>query len=418
MISYRDKKVTVVGLARSGAAAARLLNHLGARVTVTEEKHSPQLDRLAGELCREGIEVELGGHRRSVIADRDLVVLSPGVRMDAVPVAVARELGIEVVSELELAWTVCPATVIAITGTNGKTTTTTLVGEVLKKSGRRVFVLGNIGTPFCAHVLEMKAGDVVSLEVSSFQLEAIRSFRPHVAVLLNLTPDHLDRYRGVPEYLEAKKRIYMNQGREDWLILNETDDVLKSLERQAPSRVIFFGKTPQDAVFNQNQQAVLAVAGAIGVDRGTCLEVFRDFKGVEHRMELVRDFDGVEYINDSKATNIDSTMWALRNVTKPVVLIAGGRDKGSDFSSLGNLVKQKVRCVVLVGEASDRIASAWKDVVPLERVARFEDAVSRARQLAQKGECVLFSPMCKSFDMFTDYEHRGRTFKELVGRLK
>ncbi len=418
MISYQGKKVTVVGLARSGLAAARLLKKCGADVTVTEAKRSEQLERLVRELGEEGVVVEIGGHSRETVRGRDLLVLSPGVRPDALPVVWAGEEHIDVVSELELAASVCPATIIAITGTNGKTTTTTLVGEVLKAAGRKVFVLGNIGTPFSAHVLEIKKGDFVSLEVSSFQLETIRGFHPHLAAILNLTPDHLDRYRDVAEYLEAKKRIYMNQDRGDWLILNETDEALRTLADTAPARVLFFGKNPQDAGFDQNQQAVLAVAAALGLDRRVCLEVFRNFKGVEHRMEFVRTLDGVEYLNDSKATNIDSTVWALRNVKKPVVLIAGGRDKGSDFGSIADLVCQKVKFVVLVGEASDRIAAAWRSIVPLEQAATFEQAVQSARQHARTGDYVLFSPMCKSFDMFTDYEHRGRTFKELVGRLK
>jgi len=417
MISYRDKKVTVVGLARSGLAAARLLKKLGADVTVTEEKRSDQHERLARELVEEGVAVELGRHGRAAVAGRDLLVLSPGVRPDALPVVWAGEEHIEIVSELELAASVCPATIVAITGTNGKTTTTTLVGEVLKTAGRRAFVLGNIGTPFSAHALEMKKGDYVSLEVSSFQLETIHAFHPRVAVILNLTPDHLDRYRDVAGYLEAKKRVYANQDRADWLILNETDTALRALAAEAPARVLFFGKNAQDAEFDQNQQAVLAVAAALGLDRRVCLEVFKNFKGVEHRMEFVGVLDGVEYLNDSKATNIDSTVWALRNIKKPVVLIAGGRDKGSDFASIGELVRQKVKFVVLVGEASDRIAAAWHGIVPLEQVATFEQAVRCARQHTRTGDCVLFSPMCKSFDMFTDYEHRGRTFKEIVGRL-
>lgn len=418
MKSYRDKKVTVVGLARSGLAAAGLLKRLGAEVTVTEEKISEGLERLALEFGKEGIAVELGEHSRAAVRGRDFLVLSPGVKPDALPVVWAGQEHIEIISELELASSVCPATIIAITGTNGKTTTTTLVGEVLKASGRKAFILGNIGTPFSSCVLEMKKDDYVSLEVSSFQLEAIRSFHPRVAVILNLTPDHLDRYRDVPEYLEAKKRIYMNQDRQDWLVLNETDEALKTLAGQAPSGVLFFGKNSQDADFDQNQQAVLAVSAALGIDRRVCMEVFKDFKGVEHRMEFVRVFDGVEYVNDSKATNIDSTVWALRNAKKPVVLIAGGRDKGSDFMSIADLVRKKVRFVVLLGEASDRIAAAWHHILPLEQATSFEQAVQSARQHARAGECVLFSPMCKSFDMFTDYEHRGRTFKELVHKLK
>jgi UDP-N-acetylmuramoylalanine--D-glutamate ligase len=221
----------------------------------------------------------------------------------------------------------------------------------------------------------------------------------------------------VAEYLEAKKRIFMNQDETDWLVLNHGDEALRGLGAEAASRVIFFNKEASEGAFNQNQLAVLAVAQALGVDRQICLEVFRRFRGVEHRMELVRTLRGVDFINDSKATNIDSTVWALNNISKRAVLIAGGRDKGSDFGSLRELVARKVRVAVLVGEASDRIAQAWEGTVPVKQVGSFEEAVTAASREAREGEIVLLSPMCKSFDLFTDYEHRGRTFKDLVSRL-
>ncbi|MFA5038473.1 MAG: Mur ligase family protein [Candidatus Omnitrophota bacterium] len=418
MMSYKNKKVTVVGLARSGVAASRLLCSLGARVFVTEEKSSPELVKLSRDLKKEGMGVELAGHTRDCVEGCDVMVLSPGVRPDSAPVAWAGQAGIPVISEIELAWSVCRATVIAVSGTNGKTTTTTLIAEILKSAGRTCYALGNIGTPFSSKVVEMKEGDYVSLEVSSFQLEFIRSFKPRVALILNMTPDHLDRYKSVEEYLNAKKRIFMNQTKDDWLILNETDEALKKAAGQARSRVLFFGKAGvEDAGMNQNQQAVLAAARALDVERKTVLSVFRDFKGVEHRLEFVRDLNGVTFINDSKATNIDSTVWALNNMKKPVILIAGGRDKGSDFSSIVQLIGQKVKFAVLVGEAASRIALAWKGAVPFETVSSFPEAVRLARTQAESGDCVLFSPMCKSFDMFTDYEHRGRTFKEIVAGL-
>lgn len=417
MMIYANKKITVVGLARSGVAAALLLKKCKARVSVTEAGHSSTLSKLASELKDEGISVEIGGHTRAFIEGRDFVVISPGVRLDAKPVKWAKDSGIEVMSEIELASSLCPAPIIAITGTNGKTTTTTLVGEIIKASGKRAHVLGNIGTPFSRHVQEIRQDDFVSLEVSSFQLEAIKNFHPKVAVILNVTPDHLDRYRDVAEYLEAKKRIFCNQGPDDYLVLNYGDEALRVLADDTKAKVLFFNKDEADAHFNQNQLAVLAVAQALGISRDICLGVFKNFKGVEHRMEFVRDVRGIEFINDSKATNIDSTIWALKNIRKPAVLIAGGRDKGSDFGSLRDLVKQKIKCAVLVGEASDRIAQAWKDVLPLERVQTFPEAVVKAYEKAKSGDCVLFSPMCKSFDMFTDYEHRGRTFKELVNKL-
>lgn len=417
MTSYKNKKVTVVGMARSGMAAARLLKELGADVWVTEKNKTPQIERAAGELKKIDVKCETGEHTRSFVQGRDLLIASPGVRFDAEPLRWAMETGIEIISEIELASSVCPATIIAITGTNGKTTTTALTGEVLKAAGACVYVLGNIGTPFSQHVLSMVPGDFVSLEVSSFQLESIRHFHPKVAVILNVTPDHLDRYKDVEEYFLAKKRVTMNQGKEDWLILNYGDELLRKLSLKARSKVLFFNKDKSEGDFNQNQLAVLAVAKALKVPRKICLGVFKDFKGVEHRMEFVRGLKGINFINDSKATNIDSTVWALKNIDRPAVLIAGGRDKGSDFGSIIPLVREKVHFAVLVGESSERISRAWQGVLPVEQVKTFGEAVALAYQRARSGDCVLFSPMCKSFDMFTDYEHRGRTFKELVNRL-
>ena len=417
MKSYKNLKVTVVGLARSGMAAARLLKESGALVSLMEKNSTPVLEKLAAQLKAEGIGVELGPHSRSFIEGRNCIVISPGVRLDSDPVKWARESGIEVISEIELAFSFCQAPVIAITGTNGKTTTTTLIGEVIKASGVKAHVLGNIGTPFSSAVLSIRKEDFVSLEVSSFQLEAIKDFKPKIAVILNLTPDHLDRYKDVGEYLEAKRRIYMNQDKDDSLILNYGDNALRKTATEAKSKVVFFNKEEWEKDFDQNQMSVLAVAEALGIKRSVCLEVFKKFKGVEHRMEFVRELLGIEFINDSKATNIDSTAWALKNIRRPAVLIAGGRDKGSDFASIKDLVKDKVREVVLAGEASDRIAAAWDGVVPICRVKTFPEAVTVAYRKARPGEMVLFSPMCKSFDMFTDYEHRGRVFKEIVGKL-
>ncbi|HAJ56930.1 MAG TPA: UDP-N-acetylmuramoyl-L-alanine--D-glutamate ligase [Candidatus Omnitrophica bacterium] len=417
-MKYKNKKVTVVGLARSGIAAAHLLKSLGAQVSVTEKNASPALEDTAAGLRAEGIAVELGGHSPDFMEGCGLVVISPGVRLDSEPVIWAKGHGIDCIGEIELAAEFCPAPVIAITGTNGKTTTTTLVGEVIKAGGKMAHVAGNIGMPFSSIVSGVHKEDLVSLEVSSFQLEAIKDFHPKISVILNLTPDHLDRYGSMEEYLAAKKRIFLNQGPDDHLVLNYGDEALRNIAEESPAKVVFFNKDASEEGFDQNQMAVLAVAGILGISRQACLEVFRGFKGVEHRMEFVRGLKGIEFINDSKATNIDSTIWALNNIKKPAVLIAGGRDKGSDFFSLARLVKQKIRYAVLVGEASERIAAAWEGILPVERVRTFPEAVQAAYRSAKAGEIVLFSPMCKSFDMFTDYEHRGRTFKELVNQLK
>lgn len=417
-LDYKNKKISVVGLARSGIAAANFLKFLGAQVAVTEKNISPALEKEAAKLRGQGVAVELGGHSIGFIDGSSLLVISPGVRLDSEPVIWAKSHGIGCISEIELAAGFCPAPIIAITGTNGKTTTTTLVGEVIKASGKKAHVAGNIGTPFSSIVSGVCKEDIVSLEVSSFQLEAIKDFHPAVSVMLNITPDHMDRYGSMEEYLAAKKRIFLNQGPENHLVVNYGDDALRNAARECKAQVVFFNKGASEDGLDQNQMAVLAVAGILGVSREVCLEVFRGFKGVEHRMEFVRNLNGIEFINDSKATNIDSTIWALRNIKRPAVLIAGGRDKGSDFSSLRDLLKQKIRCAVLIGEAGSKIASAWEGILPVEFAGTFQEAVQAAYNQARAGEIVLFSPMCKSFDMFTDYEHRGRVFKELVNRLK
>lgn len=414
---FRGKKITVVGLGRSGLSAAKLLKIKEAQVSVTEGARSLDLEAAAQQLKVLGVDVELGVHSRRFIEGRDMIVVSPGVRYDALPCLRAREMGIEIISEIELAFLCCPATIIAITGTNGKTTTTTLVSKIINASGAKAYCVGNIGTPFAQEVLGMNQGDFVSLEVSSFQLEKIKKFHPKVAVILNVTPDHMDRYADMEEYRGAKERIFMNQSSEDWLIVNGGDPVLKKMAQKAGSRVVFFDRSEYSKEFNQNQLAVLAVAKVLGIKEDVVLNVFKDFKGVEHRMEHVGEVEGIEFINDSKATNIDSTIWALHNIKKPAVLIAGGRDKGSDFFSLRELVRQKVKSVVLIGEASERIYQAWEDVLHCQKARGLEEAVKWAYHNAKAGECVLFSPMCKSFDMFTNYEHRGCVFKDIVNRL-
>lgn len=417
MSLFQGKKITVIGLGRSGLSAAKLLREKGACVSVSDGGNTCRYKSASEELKSLGIDVELGCHNRCFIEGRDMIVVSPGVGPNALPCLWAQELGVEIISEIELGFLCCPATIIAITGTNGKTTTTTLVFEVLRASGKRAYCAGNIGTPFTQEVLVMKQGDYVSLEVSSFQLEKIRKFRPKVSVILNVTPDHMDRYASMEEYCAAKKRICLNQDVGDWLVMNGQDAILKKMAQDVRAQVLFFGCSEHQGKFNQNQLAVLAVAKVLGIQEDVVLSVFKAFKGVEHRMEYVGQLGGVEFINDSKATNIDSTIWALNNIRKPAVLIAGGRDKGSDFFSLRELVRQKVKSVVLVGEASEEIYLAWKEILPCQKAGKFEEAVELAYQSAKTGECVLLSPMCKSFDMFVDYEHRGRVFKDIVNQL-
>ena len=416
---YKDKKVVVIGLARSGIAAAHLLREAGAKVFVTDSSSNDKLKELAGDLIRDAMKVELGAHTLDFIRRKDLVVVSPGVSDKSQAIIWAKERNIPIISEIDLAWQLMPqAEVVAITGTNGKTTVTSLIAKVLEADGKKVHTLGNIGKPFSREIGQIRKGDFVSLEVSSFQLEKIAKFKPGVAVILNFTPDHLDRYRDMSGYLSAKKRIFLNQDENDYLVLNYDDLTLRALAKEAKARVIFFSAQDNSDNLNPNQLAVMAVAKALGISENICLEVFRNFKGVEHRLEQVRVLKDIEFINDSKATNVDSAVWALRNTRKPAIMIAGGRDKNSDYGTISDLVREKVKLLVLIGEAREKIRSALGGVLPIKEAGTLDEAISLSYNQAKSGDCVLFSPMCASFDMFDNYEHRGRVFKEIVNKLQ
>ncbi|MDD5108068.1 MAG: UDP-N-acetylmuramoyl-L-alanine--D-glutamate ligase [Candidatus Omnitrophica bacterium] len=408
---FKNKKITIVGLARSGLACANLLYRAGAFVAVTDIKDNVQTQEASSKFCSKDILVELGKHSRDFIRDAELVVVSPGVPALALPIKWAVEFNKPLMSEIEIASILCPATIIAVTGSNGKTTVATLIGKILEASGRRVFVCGNIGNPFCSEVENMREEDFVVLEVSSFQLETIKDFKPKIAVILNLTPNHLDHYNNMQEYLDAKKRIIMNQDKDDFLVLNSQDILLKSVAEHAKSQVIFF--SGQDGL-NPNQSAVLTVGKILGINKDLVFGVFNKFKGIEHRMEEVRNINGIKFINDSKATTADSAIWAIKNIFTPIILIAGGRHKGIDYRVIIEPAKDKVKQAILIGEAKEIIALDLGREFPIEYATTLEDAVYKAYALAKPGYSVLFSPMCSSFDMFKDYEDRGRIFKKIV----
>jgi len=411
---FRNKKVTVVGLARSGLACAQLLSDLGAEVSVTDCSDTPAVRLNTVRLKEKNIRFESGKHTPEFIAGRDFIVISPGVTNTSLPVTWARELGIPVIAEIEVAWMVCPACVIAVTGSSGKTTVATLIGKVLEASGKRVFVCGNIGTPFCGEVAKIGPDDFVSLEVSSFQLETIRSFKPKIAVMLNFSRNHLDRHKDIEEYLNAKKRIFMNQGEDEFLVLNKQDPVLKGLAGEAKAKAVYFSETGQ---FNPNQAAVAAVSSILGINNNLCARVFADFKGLEHRLEYVTRVNNIIFINDSKATTVESAVWAIKNISSPVILIAGGRDKGVDYRGIIDVSRKKVKEVIVIGEARQKIEDALRGALPLNDASTLEEAVRKAFHDAAPGDCVLLSPMCSSFDMFLDYEERGRVFKNAVYAL-
>lgn len=412
---FLNQKVAIVGLARSGFACANLLAGCGASVCVTEERDNEAVVSSAKELISKGIKVEWGRHTPAFIKGRDLVVISPGVSGQAQPVVWADEFHIPIVSEIEAAWQVSPATVIAVTGSSGKTTVTTLIGKLLEAAGRKVFVCGNIGNPFSGEVASIRLNDFVSLEVSSFQLERIKDFKPKVAVMLNFSRNHLDRYKDMPEYLAAKKRIFMNQDKDDFLVFNADDPVLTEAAGSCRAKCIPFSGR---AGMNPNLAALSAVSEALGVEKKLAVQVFRDFKGIAHRLEHVALINKVTFINDSKATTAESASWALHSIASPVILIAGGKDKGVDYASILAAAKDKVKQVVAIGQAQDKIMQALGASFPVKSAGSLGEAVEQAYRAARPGDCVLLSPMCSSFDMFSGYEERGECFKKAVLNLR
>ena len=411
---FKSKKVIIVGLARSGIACANLLYDLGAGVSITDGKDALSL-RVNIELLKsKEIKLELGNHSEEFIKGNNLMIVSPGVENMAQPVLWAEKHGIPVISEIEFASMLCPAEIIAVTGSSGKTTVTTLIGMIIEASGKKVFVCGNIGKPFSQEVAQMKEGDFVSLEVSSFQLERIKNFKPKIALILNFAKNHLDRHKDMQEYLDAKKLIFMNQDKNDFLVLNSKEQIVKGLAGESKSKVVFFSDS---AEFNPNEAAVMAVGSILGIKKDLVLKVFNGFKGIEHRMEYVSEINGVNFINDSKATLAESTIWALQNIDNRIILICGGRHKGVDYGIIKNLAYGKIRRVIAIGEAAKIIEEALAPEFTVEHASSLSDAVSRAYNIAEKGDTVLFSPMCSSFDMFKNYEERGRAFKSLVREL-
>lgn len=446
------KIATVVGLGISGYGAALLLSRKGFNVRITEGADTSQIREKADALRRErNIEIEIGNHTRGFVEGADLVVTSPGAKANAMPLIWARELGIRIVDEIELGYRFCPARIVAVTGTNGKSTTTTLIGEILKGAGYNAVVCGNIGYSFCQKVLTLKKSDIAVLEVSSFQLQRIDTFRPYVAVFLNITQNHLDRHKNFKEYLDAKLNIFKNQKSADWAIVNYEEKNLKGLPKHIASRRLYFGagqKAPYDGayvhdgsihvnmdgksdiVFDasnlplrgehnlKNYMASILVGRIFKIGPEAIRDALKKFKGLVHRFEFAGEINGVTFINDSKATTVDAAMWAIRSAGRPVILIAGGRDKGSDFTVLRHMIEEKVRAVVLIGEARAKIKTQILGTAPIYEAADMDSAAALGFDLAKRGDCVLFSPMCASFDMFKNFEDRGDRFKHAVRVLE
>jgi UDP-N-acetylmuramoylalanine--D-glutamate ligase len=448
-MDLQDKRVLVVGLGKSGVASALFLKSHGARVTVSDTKPPDQLKDEIPILLDNGIAVETGGHGERTFQGQDLIVVSPGVPVDAPPLVQARALGEKVIGEIELAAQAFPGSIIGITGSNGKTTTTTLAGEIVAGADLPTVVGGNIGTPAISLVEGATRDTVAVLEISSFQLETIQTLRCHIAVVLNVTPDHLDRHHTFAAYTDAKARIFENQHGDDFAVLNADDRTCVEMAARTKAQIFWFSRkkevnrgayvedgrilyrdasgqrevllvseiTLKGAHNVENVLAAVCIGLLMGGQPGQVRKAVREFRAVEHRLQHVATIRGVEYYNDSKATNVDATIKAIESFPANVHLILGGKDKGSDYTVLNDLLRARVKRVYTIGSAAAKIESQIKGSTAIVHSETLENAVRRAAEGAQTGDVVLLAPACASFDQFRSYEHRGRVFKEVVSEI-
>jgi len=448
-MDLNNKRVLVVGLGKSGVASALFLKSRGARVTVSDSKPASELRNEILLLLEHGITVETGGHGDRTFRGQDLIVLSPGVPFDTPQLVQARNLGEPVIGEVELAAQFLAGPIAAITGANGKTTTTALAGEIIAAGNFSTLVGGNIGTPAISLVDQAGPATWTVLEVSSFQLETIVEFRPRIAVILNITPDHLDRHKTFVNYVGAKARVFENQRADDYAVLNADEPTTAGLSDRTRAQLFWFSRNkeiekgafargthiyfrdghsereimpladvPLKGAHNlENVLAGVSIGILVGCQPEQIRQAVRNFKAVEHRLEFVAKVAGVDYYNDSKATNVDATIKALEAFPANIHLILGGKDKGSDYTGLTDLLRQRVKRVYTIGAAAAKIESQIQGAAEIEHAETLENAVRRASESAVAGDVVLLAPACASFDQFQNYEHRGRVFKEIVHSL-
>ena len=444
------KKALVVGLGVSGFWSALCLAGKGAEVTVTEERGRDDVDPdVLGTLENAGVLMEIGGHEAESFLHTDIIVVSPGVPHDTPLIQSASEKGVPVIGEMELAARFIETPIIAVTGTNGKSSVTTLLGEMIKNDGKQVFVGGNLGTPLSAFVARNEKADYIVAEVSSFQLDTMVSFCPEVSIILNISPDHLDRYRGYEEYIRSKLRIFENQGNGHYAIVNDSDPILHTAEAASSVTMLRYGLQKmgnRHAFFDQDEIKIhlegseprsfslkqfslpgshnienlmaAALAGtALHMDAKVIQQTINEFKGLPHRLQMVGEIHEISFYNDSKATNIDAAIRAIRSFDCPIILIAGGRHKGADYDLLVEAAKTNVKYAVFIGESKGLLADAFKGNISFAMAKDMKSAVSTALSKAASGDSILLAPACSSFDMYSNYAHRGKTFNNAVRDL-
>ena len=449
---FKNKKILVVGAGISGISVAKVLQEIGAQVCLSDSKKIEDVNHDLTGLIDSGVSLNFGEQDEAILADLDYMIISPGISINAPLVLAAKAKGIIVLSEVEVAFQLAQAPILAVTGTNGKTTTTTLLSSLLTQTGKKVHVGGNLGMALSNEAILAQADDLIIAEISSFQLEGVCDFKPHIAAILNITPDHIDRHGNLENYQAAKEKIFAQQDENDFLVLNYDDTKVAKLAAKSKGKVLFFSTkaTLREGIFLENHQIVslfdgekniichkddLQIKGehniqnamaacAFGIILGLKAEVLakvlKEFKSVEHRIEFVDTINGIEYYNDSKATNPESAIKALEAFAGGVILLAGGHDKMTDLTQFMQEIKKKTVCLILIGEATARFKeNALKHKIDnIYTATSMEDAVAYAHEIAKINQVVLLSPACSSYDMFKNYEERGKVFKQLVKNLK